>query len=75
MKDFFIVSHKYATNIVVDIVPNLSTKAWHLNDVIKKIVIDICKQAEPLNTDNVVNTLFNSSAGLNNGNSDTTDNE
>jgi len=40
MRDFFVVSHKYATNIpsTEPIEPNLFTKCWHLNNAIKRLL-------------------------------------
>lgn len=83
MKDFFIVAHKYATNIVVDTMPDLSTKSWHLNDAIKKVIMSMQQPSSEyhvegdtlyaMTDDDVVSALLRINSGLGNVNSDTLD--
>lgn len=39
MNDFFAVSHKYRLVLTLSSEPQLFTKSWHLNDIIKKILL------------------------------------
>lgn len=86
MKDFFIVAHKYATNNTTDVTPaQLGTKAWHLNDIIKKLALSIEPTPTPTtyyvqgttlyldNLDNVLGDIININSGSGTVSSDTLD--
>ena len=87
MKDFFIVSHKYVSppNREIPADPQLFTKSWHLNDIIKKLLMPIEQPVTPgvynvlgdtlytPNTDDTTSYILNLNSGLGVVSSDTLD--
>lgn len=70
MRDFFIVSHKYATNKqnIEPVDPNLFTKCWHLNNAIKRLL-----KLSSIQAQNSVYSLSNPPSNVNTNDSEDTE--